>query len=184
MTTQPHKLQTGRDQSGAALIIGLIFLVILTLLGVSAMQATSLEERMSGNARSRNVALQAAEAALKDAEVYILSKLPANYTAACTSGLCNAAGILDWKTYAWDKTKSVEYGTNPSPAAATSTKLPDESHGGVKQQAQYYIELGSVNTIRDATGSNVSAQFYTIIARGWGGDTNTKVTLREVYIVY
>ncbi len=56
-----------RRQHGAVLIVALLFLVILTLLGLTAMSGTMMEERMSGNSRDMNVALQAAEAALRDA---------------------------------------------------------------------------------------------------------------------
>ncbi len=48
--------------------MALIFLVLLTLLGVSAMQTATMEERMAGNMRNENLAFQAAEAALRDAE--------------------------------------------------------------------------------------------------------------------
>lgn len=54
-------------QRGAVLIVALLFLVILTMLGVTAMSGTMMEERMSGNSRDINIALQAAEAALRDA---------------------------------------------------------------------------------------------------------------------
>ncbi len=59
----------GRDhQQGIALVVGLIFLLLMTLIGVTAIQTTSLDERMAGNVRDRNLAFQAAEAALRDAE--------------------------------------------------------------------------------------------------------------------
>jgi len=56
------------QQSGAVLIISLIMLLLLTLIGASSMQTTSLEEKMAGNLRDRNLAFQAAESALRDAE--------------------------------------------------------------------------------------------------------------------
>ena len=56
-----------RRQHGAVLIVALLFLVILTMLGLTAMSGTTMEERMAGNTRDINVALQAAEAALRDA---------------------------------------------------------------------------------------------------------------------
>jgi type IV pilus assembly protein PilX len=66
-----------REQQGAVLIVALLFLVILTLLGLTAMSGTTMEERMSGNSRDMNVALQAAEAALRDARRDI-NRLPIN----------------------------------------------------------------------------------------------------------
>lgn len=55
-------------QTGAALITGLIFLVVLSMIGVTAARMSTLEERMSGNMRDRSLAMQAAEMALRDAE--------------------------------------------------------------------------------------------------------------------
>jgi len=57
----------GHRQGGAILIVTLLFLVILTMLGVTAMTGTTMEERMAGNTRDAQLALQAAEAALRDA---------------------------------------------------------------------------------------------------------------------
>lgn len=56
---------------GAALITSLIFLTVLTILGMSTLGTALLESRMAGNARDRNIAFQAAEMALRDAELYI-----------------------------------------------------------------------------------------------------------------
>lgn len=60
-------------QDGAALITSLIFLTVLTMLGMTTLGTSLLESRMSGNARDRNFAFQAAEIALRDAESYILN---------------------------------------------------------------------------------------------------------------
>jgi Tfp pilus assembly protein PilX len=58
-------------QRGAALITGLIFMVVLTLLTLSAIKTTALDERMAGNARDRDVAFEGAEAGLRDGLRYI-----------------------------------------------------------------------------------------------------------------
>ena len=51
-------------QRGAVLIISLIMLVILTLLGVTGMTTSSLEEKMAANSQEYGRAFQAAETAL------------------------------------------------------------------------------------------------------------------------
>lgn len=56
---------------GAALITSLIFLTFLTILGMSTLGTAMLESRMAGNSRDRNLAFQAAEMGLRDAERYI-----------------------------------------------------------------------------------------------------------------
>jgi type IV pilus assembly protein PilX len=54
-----------RRQQGAALVIGLILLLILTLLAVSGMNSASLEFIMAGNEQYRANAFQAAEAGIE-----------------------------------------------------------------------------------------------------------------------
>ena len=72
MTRRNSYPRNGIQQSGAALITGLIFLVVLSMIGVTAARMSTLEERMSGNMRDRAIAMQAAELALRDAERDIL----------------------------------------------------------------------------------------------------------------
>ena len=68
MTPRNHSNKARSRQSGSALIVGLILLLVMTMLGLTAMQTTSLEERMSGNMRDRDLAAQAAEMALRAGE--------------------------------------------------------------------------------------------------------------------
>ena len=69
----------GHRQGGAILIVTLLFLVILTMLGVTAMTGATMEERMAGNTRDTSLALQAAESALRDARRDI-SRIPVSGT--------------------------------------------------------------------------------------------------------
>ncbi len=62
---------TSPKQQGAVLIVSLIFLSILTILGISSVRGSILQERMSFNSREQNLALQAAEAALRDGELWL-----------------------------------------------------------------------------------------------------------------
>lgn len=55
-------------QRGVVLIVALVVLLVLSMLGVSSMQGTVMEERMAGNMYDRNIAFQAAEAALRAGE--------------------------------------------------------------------------------------------------------------------
>lgn len=52
-------------QEGVTLIVLLVMLVIVTLLTVSSLRTTTMEERMAGNARDRDKALQSAEAVVR-----------------------------------------------------------------------------------------------------------------------
>ncbi len=60
-----HKLNA--NQRGAALVIGLILLLVLTLLAISGVSSASLEFFMAGNEQYRQNAFQAAEAGIERA---------------------------------------------------------------------------------------------------------------------
>lgn len=61
----------GKRQVGAALVVALIFLLLMTLLGTASMRGASMQERMSGNMRDYNLGFQSAEAALRDGENFL-----------------------------------------------------------------------------------------------------------------
>lgn len=56
------------QQGGMALIVALIFLMLLTLLGLNSMQNATLQEKMSNSVQFRNQSFQLAEAALRVGE--------------------------------------------------------------------------------------------------------------------
>ena len=60
-------LQLPSRQRGVVLLVSLLFLVVLTLLGVAASRMVIGEEKMSRYLREYNTAFQAAESAMRDA---------------------------------------------------------------------------------------------------------------------
>lgn len=67
------KTRLQHRQQGAVLVVSLIMLLVVTLIAVSGMQGTVMEEKMAGNTRDRNLAFQTTESALREAEIYIES---------------------------------------------------------------------------------------------------------------
>ena len=59
------------SQRGATLIIAMVMLLLLTIIGLSSMRGTSLQENMAGNMRDSGLAQHAAEAALRQGEKVI-----------------------------------------------------------------------------------------------------------------
>ena len=56
-----------RGQSGAALVVGLLLLLVLTILAISGMTTATLELQMAGNEQYQERAFQAAEAGIEQA---------------------------------------------------------------------------------------------------------------------
>ena len=53
-------------QQGFVLVIGLLMLVVITIVGVTAMSSTSSNERMTANSQFQTISFQAAESAIHD----------------------------------------------------------------------------------------------------------------------
>lgn len=86
-----------KKQQGAVLIVSLIILLVTTLLGVTAMQSTSLEMKMAKNVEERQRVFNAAEAALKRVE-NILAATPysdADLNSATCSALSDKSNCFD-----------------------------------------------------------------------------------------
>lgn len=117
-------------QRGAALVIALIMLLVMTVLGITAMQVTRMEERMAGNSRDVNLAFQGAEAALRDGEerVRVMAAPPAFCTSLPCAGRPWVVGT--WLTdhrndlLAWWTTNGVEYGVAGTKEVTEVTRDP------------------------------------------------------------
>jgi type IV pilus assembly protein PilX len=89
-------------QRGAALIVGLLLLLVLTLLAVSGMNSASVEFVMAGNEQYQKNAFQAAETGIEQAfngQVFIPRQDPAPVT---NVAMPNAAGDVLGYTVATD----------------------------------------------------------------------------------
>ena len=60
-----------RHQDGMVLVTSLVILLILTMLALSAVQGTSIQELIARNQRDSNLAFNAAETALVEAEAVL-----------------------------------------------------------------------------------------------------------------
>jgi len=158
-------------QRGVTLIVSLIFLAILMLLGVTVAQTSSMQERMAGNTRDRDLAFQMAEAALSAANATMnaldaAGTLSTAFTAG-TPGLvecipgdaCYTRDSAGWNAYDWAN-------------ASQSTTITLNSATHVTEQPRYVIEK-----LPDAA----ITQRFRVTARGVGASANTVVILQAGY---
>jgi len=188
----PHRLchPSKLRQTGAALITGLIFMVVLTMIGVTAARMSTLEERMSGNMRDRSIALQAAEIALRDAEADVANAVPAedrnisgitDFLGDC--GLATAATTDDGLCYSGPGVATVIFAADDNDFAATITTATYGDYTGaaaipgLSAQPRYVIE--GVPKLLSGEGS--TQHFYRITVRAQGANENTVVWLQEVF---
>lgn len=102
-----------RHQRGVVLVIALIFLLLLTILAISASGRSLLQERMAGGLRNAQLAEQSAETALRGAEW----KLWTNTTDITAPPFVCVGGVVTGGCYRYDPTNTAAYG----PAGVVTT---------------------------------------------------------------
>lgn len=181
------------SQQGMALITGLLLLMVLTLLGITAMDNAVMEETMVKNQRDKQVAFQAAESAMVDGfgwldiqprrprsgdSVAFDSGAPAGVVVNTPNTLTNANAINPtwWATAG----NGLGYGV-----ATNAAEIP-----GVAAQPRHITEEfvpSQTRSIRDnlvvsrdyATSSG--RQFYRISSQGSGFSATTQVVVQGIY---
>ena len=116
-------------QRGVVLVIALIMLMVVTMLSVSTLSVTAQQERMSGNVRDRNLAFQAAEAAVQ----WCLIKTKTDSAWIATNKQASAVPPTQelWKTHSWTGSPSiaVTMGTGSGLNADPRCLLEDSGNG-------------------------------------------------------
>lgn len=96
MNNYRHRPSPIHGQRGIVLVTGLLLLLLITLVVLAASRSGRLQAVMSSNTRDRDLAFQAAEAALVDAEERLAFEFHAVFTDGANSNLENlAAGLLN-----------------------------------------------------------------------------------------
>lgn len=194
----PHR------QTGATLVVALVMLLVVTMIGVTSMRSATLEERMSGNFRDYQLAFEAAELALREAERTVANLPPFNpgsFSSTCAGGMCftgdydpndpNSACRFDGdEDIVWSDT-STDYNVwasdNTPKKYMEATKLADN----VSQEPRYIIEFRchSPTAPNPSTVAYVDSgwkaewgETYRITAIGYGGSVNARVMLQSTYV--
>lgn len=165
-----------QKQSGAVLMFALVLLTILTLLGTSGLQVSSMEERMAGNYQDRSVAFESGESALRVAEAGIADDVTfAGY------GFSGADGTHD----VTDTDESVSPYVDGNYTIAVGGGAVT---GNVNATPDYYIErlpeikLPASGLVVGYQDTTPTVQFYRLSAKGRGISPNSEVVLQSTYL--
>lgn len=199
MHRRDHFLHQQKLSRGFSLIVTMILLVVVGLLGIAASQMTLLAEKTTRFDRDQQIAFQAAEAALLDAEFDMRgsdvvvgsrensfsSKDTVGFTDGCGTGLdqgkCTPS--VEGSKPVWysvdftdtsSNAKTVPYG------AFTSRSYSVGSAGARSEIAPRYI----IEAIRDVSpGASVSSQvtLFRVTAMGFGPRKETQAVVQMIF---
>jgi type IV pilus assembly protein PilX len=172
-----------RREGGFVLVTGMLFLVVLTLLGLAMFRSSGLMDRISGNSRDKQRSFEAAQSALQYGEFWLANGGGGVGTACST--LASGDTVANIHVCA-NALASGYQSTVPFPAGFTYTpphlivdvNAGTTSSGDVNYQILpgFYIE--NLGIAPDGTSS-----VYQVTAYGKGGSADTVSVVRSVYQV-
>jgi type IV pilus assembly protein PilX len=179
-------------QRGAVLFVSLIFLLILTLIGITAARMQTVEERMAQNDDNHQLAVQAAEAALRYGETLLwggiystpdfaanangLYQLQTEVQAAAGSSNPAQASIVDSINWSSPGTQTKAYagpGLSDAPTPPQSAQIVIESLPPVARAGDPICTPGY--------GQEQVCSVYRITAHAVGGDSTSAATLQSIF---
>jgi type IV pilus assembly protein PilX len=176
---RPLIQSSARKQRGLVLVTSLLMLVVVTLLAVALFRSFGTDEKIAGNTREKQRALNAAETAEQAAEAWLQAGSGAAAVTCPVAGpqliyplsqVCNTtmqAQSLDPTVLPW--TMGVKY---TAPTMVTGST----GAGTYVNPPQYYITyLGS------QTVSGFTTNFYQIDAVGFAANANAAAVVESTY---
>lgn len=190
-------------QRGASLVISLLMLIAVMLLGLSATQIALQSEKASRNDRDRQIAFQAAEAALLDAEMDIeKSPDPARSRSAIfstrhTSAFIEGCGAGDENPHlglcaqaaegavpVWLAIDFLNHGGSAAsvPFGRFTGQLFQTGEGSLPAgPPRYIVELMAYNKAGESAEVPTRSHLYRVTAIGFGMRDTTRVVLQTFY---
>jgi type IV pilus assembly protein PilX len=190
-----HSYRARFAQRGVVLVASLLLLIVVTIIALSLFRSFGVQEKIAGNMREKQRALQAAESAQVFAEIW-LSNNGTGPSVGCT-GMLNGnidqgqicantlpTAVADVTSVPWligGQPVGVTY--LPTGAAnmsiKTTTSVADLLNPSYFGTPTFYIS--DMGPSADAT---IPGEVYQVDAYGYGGSSNTVAVVESTYAVY
>jgi type IV pilus assembly protein PilX len=187
MITRAHR--TRHLQRGVVLVSSLLLLLVVTIMALSMFRSFGIQEKVAGNMREKQRALQAAETAEQYAEQWLITN-SATAPVACSSLLsANALQGQICSNKLWLSVPSIvtlpwqiggaNVGVTYLPTGMTVAAASASNTNSYFRAPTFYIS--DAGTSADP---NVPGEVFQIDAVGYGGNANTAAVVESTYAVY
>lgn len=188
------------NKRGVSMIVVLLILVIVSLLGVAAVQVSQMATKSARNERDIQIAWQAAEAVLLDAELDIIGKKAGDRSKVFINNDtdiskfiegCGASGVSKGLCSYQENTLpawlSVDFMATTTPKYVSFGEFTDRTFSagtaGIQPAAapRYIIEILDDPNIERTKSVEYRKYIYRVTAVGFGPNINTQVVLQTIY---
>jgi len=180
------------DQRGIVLISCMLLLLVVTIIALSMYRSFGIQERIAGNMREKQRALQAAITAQQYAEWWLSAgnaalNAPTNCNSLLSANLnqgqiCTSASMpLDFTLVPW-LSGSAYVGVTLLPANMLVNANP--ATGTAANPTYYSTPTFYITDMGQSADATHPGEIYQIDAVGYGGSSNTAAVIESTYRVY
>jgi type IV pilus assembly protein PilX len=185
-TYQPPQLQRG-----VVLVTSLLLLLVVTIMALSMFRGFGIQEKVAGNMREKQRALQAAVSAQTYAEQWLIANSGTSPPVACAAPvqIANSGQGQICSNALWNVMTSVttlpwqilgqNVGVQYTPPGMNVAAASAASSNNYSSAPMFYISDGG-----PSSDPNVPGEVYQIDAVGYGGNGNTAAVVESTYAVY
>lgn len=169
-------------QRGMALITSLLLLVVMTILAISMFRSYGIQEKIAGNVREKQRALNAAVSAQQYAEWALTNGTPP-LTTTCGAGIVPAASLQICNVPLGDFT-STTWGTAMQFTQFTANSgngVQNAVNGTAARDTYYQAPLFYITDL--SLGSGGKGTVYQINAIGFGGTDSAVAVVESTFLV-
>jgi type IV pilus assembly protein PilX len=183
--------ETRLAQRGVVLVSSLLLLIVVTIIALSMFRSFGIQEKIAGNMREKQRALQAAESAEVFAEVWLAANATTSLPVPCPAAAPLNANLgqgqvcsqtmqlqgIDVTQVPWPF--SINYLPSLNMPLSATTHVADLANPTYFATPAFYItDLGASPDI------STPGEIYQIDAYAYGGSANTVAVVESTYNVY
>ena len=187
-----------KHQQGAALAVGLILLLVITLMGYVSMKGTMLQEKMAAGLHNRSLAMAGANSAVRDGESFLFNLIDST-NSVNVGGTPNGDffGIYSQLSDPSDHTSAVnpnvelfkQRNWNSANGTVHGNDFTTSTYNGaLSQQPQYLIEevifgerSKDTNAIRPGAGGSSKPRVFLVTGKSPSGDGRTIALVQSMF---
>jgi type IV pilus assembly protein PilX len=182
-----------RSQRGVVLVTSLLLLVVVTIIALSMFRSFGIQEKIAGNMREKQRALQAAVSAQQFAENWLTNNSTA-VSAPCTvllnanigqGQICSvklSTAVPD-VTQPW-KIGGVPVGVSFLPPGMAVSATTSVSAANLANPSYYATPSFYIADLGASADPNIPGEVYQIDALAYGGSSATVAVVESTYAVY
>jgi type IV pilus assembly protein PilX len=191
MITHIHGARTA--QRGIVLVSSLLLLLVVTIIALSMFRSFGIQEKIAGNMREKQRALQAAVSAQQYAEWWLSNNGATSAPVACAAPRLNAnlnqgqicsnklpTVVADVTQVPWGGT-TAKIGVTYTP---TNMQISSTPNNTILNPSYYDAPTFYISDMGASFDPNIPGEIYQVDAAGYGGNANTVAVVESTYAVY